>query len=61
MILEIAGFNRRRQSGSHVVMQGSHSGRTWTVVVPLHPELAQGTLASIIRQSGLPKDRFLAT
>ncbi len=31
---------------------------TITVPVPNHRELAKGTLASIIRQSKLPKDLF---
>jgi predicted RNA binding protein YcfA (HicA-like mRNA interferase family) len=29
-----------------------------TVIVPLHRELARGTLASILRQAGLSVDEF---
>jgi len=30
------------------------------VIVPTHPEIARGTLLSIIRQSGLSREQFLA-
>lgn len=48
--LERAGFERRGQRGSHVKLREPTTGRT--VIVPLHPELARGTLASICRQAG---------
>ena len=57
-ILEEHGFSRVRQRGSHVVMQKRADGTTTTVPVPDHPELKTGTLASIIRQSGLSKSLF---
>ena len=31
---------------------------TMTAIVPNHPEIALGTLSSIIRQSGLPRELF---
>ena len=58
-ILEANGFSRIRQKGSHIVMQRrSVSGGSVTVVVPDHDELVTGTLASIIRQSGLARSLF---
>ncbi|MDA8395653.1 MAG: type II toxin-antitoxin system HicA family toxin [Candidatus Dormibacteraeota bacterium] len=48
--LERAGFERRGQRGSHVKLR--HPGSGHTVIVPLHDELARGTLASICRQAG---------
>ena len=48
------GFLRVRQRGSHVVLRrGSVS-----FPVPLHREIDRGTLAAIIRQSGLPRSDF---
>jgi len=39
-------------------MQKSGDDGTITVPIPDHPELRTGTLASIIRQSGLPRTLF---
>lgn len=52
------GFLRVRQRGSHVVMQKQIPGGTITVPVPDHREIRAGTLASIIRQSGIPRSEF---
>ena len=52
------GFVAVRQRGSHVVMQQQVKSSTITVPVPNHAELKIGTLLSIIRQSGLPRDLF---
>ena len=57
-ILSKHGFAEMRQRGSHIVMQRLTGGETTTVIVPDHAELARGTLASIIRQSGLGRDVF---
>jgi predicted RNA binding protein YcfA (HicA-like mRNA interferase family) len=49
---------------AHVSTRGSHeklrndAGRT--VIVPMHRQLARGTLASILRQAGLTADEFRA-
>ena len=59
-ILEAHGFREVRRRGSHVVMQKEEDGSTVTVPVPDHRELRVGTLASIIRQSGIPRERFFA-
>jgi predicted RNA binding protein YcfA (HicA-like mRNA interferase family) len=57
-ILAAQGFAEVRRKGSHAVMQLRGEARTVTVPVPLHSQLKRGTLASIIRQSGLPRELF---
>jgi len=52
-----AGFRQSSQRGSHVKMRHS-SGRT--AVVPLHDELAPGTLRSVLKQAGLTVEEFTA-
>lgn len=55
-ILELLGFERLRQRGSHVILRRGETG----CVVPLHREIKTGTLAGIIRQAGVSADEFLA-
>ena len=57
-ILAHNGFAEVRRKGSHIVMQKRTPDSTVTVPVPNHPELRIGTLAAIIRQSGLPSSLF---
>jgi len=58
-VLEQHGFAEVRRRGSHVVMQrAGDDGDTTTVPVPDHKELKKGTLRSIIRQSGVPRNEF---
>ena len=57
-ILERHGFRRVRQRGSHIVVQRQDEGGTTTAIVPDHAEIEIGTLRSIIRQSGLPRQEF---
>ena len=52
------GFMEVRQKGSHCIMQKRELTSTITVPVPMHTDLKPGTLASIIRQSQLPKQMF---
>jgi predicted RNA binding protein YcfA (HicA-like mRNA interferase family) len=52
-VLEKSGFTRVSQKGSHVKLR---SDEGLTVIVPLHRDLARGTLASILRQAGLTVD-----
>lgn len=49
--LERAGFVHIKTKGSHAKLRNSEVGRT--AIVPLHRELARGTLASILRQADL--------
>jgi predicted RNA binding protein YcfA (HicA-like mRNA interferase family) len=58
-ILERHGFARVRQKGSHLMMQRRSENGTTTVPVPLHREIRVGTLQSILRQSGVPREAFL--
>jgi predicted RNA binding protein YcfA (HicA-like mRNA interferase family) len=46
--LEKDGFHRVRQKGSHVSLQKGE----YKTVVPLHDELAKGTLLGILKQCG---------
>ena len=57
-ILGANGFTAARRESSHRVMQGIVGDVTVSISVPLHRELAIGTLVSIIRQSGLPRRLF---
>ncbi len=50
------GFIWRRTKGSHAVLRRE----TAVCVVPLHGELAVGTLRSILRQAGVTSEEFLA-
>ena len=57
------GFEKDRQSGSHIVMQSrirDESGRmtTITVVVPDTTEVPVGTLRTIIKHSRLDRSYF---
>jgi predicted RNA binding protein YcfA (HicA-like mRNA interferase family) len=58
-IMESEGFVRARQKGSHLMMQRRRERGTITVPVPLHRSVRIGTLQSIIRQSGISRERFL--
>ncbi len=57
-ILSRFGFDNVRQRGSHIIMQKKTDNSTVTVPVPDHKELKEGTLRSIIRQSGISKQEF---
>ncbi len=58
--LEKFGFRRVRQRGSHVVLRSDESGGARGCVVPLHRELAQGTLRGVLKQAGVSVEEFLA-
>jgi predicted RNA binding protein YcfA (HicA-like mRNA interferase family) len=57
-ILADHGFIEVRQKGSHIIMQKKTESSTITVPVPNHFEIRIGTLQSIIRQSGIPREYF---
>jgi predicted RNA binding protein YcfA (HicA-like mRNA interferase family) len=50
--LKKAGFEEVRQRGSHVTLRKGE----YKTVVPLHGELAPGTLLGIMKQCGLERD-----
>jgi predicted RNA binding protein YcfA (HicA-like mRNA interferase family) len=52
--LKKAGFHFVRQRGSHISLQ---KGK-YKTVVPLHDELATGTLLAILKQCGLSKEEL---
>ena len=54
--LEHVGFVRVAQRGSHLKLRHP-DGRT--VILPMHRELARGTLRSILRQAGLEATEFV--
>ena len=57
--LEKAGFEVRRQTGSHAIMY--KSGIHYPISIPQHPrDLPKGTLRAIIRQAGLTVDQFIS-
>ena len=63
-ILQKSDFVRIRQNGSHITMRREYFDAlgkpidSATVIVPDHREIAIGTLASIVRQSRLPREYF---
>jgi predicted RNA binding protein YcfA (HicA-like mRNA interferase family) len=56
-IFKKLGFKVVRQKGSHVVLRKLDKG----CVVPIHKELAIGTLKSAIRQASISVDDFINT
>jgi predicted RNA binding protein YcfA (HicA-like mRNA interferase family) len=56
--LEKLGFQRVRQRGSHVVLKKSTPDGDIGCVVPLHKELAIGTLRGILKQASLSIEEF---
>jgi predicted RNA binding protein YcfA (HicA-like mRNA interferase family) len=57
--LERLGFVQARQRGSHVVMKKSTADGSVGCVVPLHGEVAIGTLHSILKQAKVSPDEFI--
>ena len=54
--LERLGFEKLRQSGSHVILRRGSKG----CVVPMHGEVKVGTLAGVLRQADVSPDEFIA-
>ena len=53
--LEKAGFEQVRRKGSHVSLKKGN----YRTVVPVHDELAKGTLIAILKQCGLTKEELV--
>lgn len=53
--LEKLGFQKARQSGSHVIMKRRGKG----CVVPMHGEVRIGTLAGVLRQAEVTPEEFM--
>ena len=54
--LQKLGFEKVRQSGSHVVTRRGAKG----CVIPMHAALKIGTLAGLLRQSEVSHEEFMA-
>ena len=57
--LERLGFVRIRQRGSHVVLKRQTPAGEVGCAVPVHRELASGTLRGILRQAQVTPDEFM--
>ena len=57
--LERVGFRRVRQRGSHVILKKETAQGSVGCVVPLHRELAIGTLHGILQQANVPPEEFM--
>ena len=57
--LERLGFVQIRQRGSHVTLKKKTSSGDIGCVVPLHRELAIGTIRSILRQAAVTPEEFM--
>jgi predicted RNA binding protein YcfA (HicA-like mRNA interferase family) len=57
--LKRLGFVQARQRGSHVVMKKATPEGIMGCVVPLHDEVAIGTLHSILKQAKVSPDEFV--
>ena len=57
--LERLGFTQVRQRGSHVVLKRVGTEKVTGCVVPLHEELATGTLRGILKQAGVTTEEFI--
>lgn len=57
--LERLGFIRVRQRGSHVILKKETPDGEIGCVVPLHRELAIGTLRGVLKQAHISPDEFL--
>ena len=53
-----AGFYRKRQHGSHIILRRDDPFAQ--LVVPDHKQLDRGTLRAILRQADLTVDEFLS-
>ncbi len=57
--LERLGFVQVRQRGSHVVLRKKGTRGDVGCVVPLHKELAVGTLHNVLKLAQVTEDEFL--
>jgi predicted RNA binding protein YcfA (HicA-like mRNA interferase family) len=57
--LEKLGFEWVRQRGSHVILKKQTPDGTVGCVVPLHRELAIGTLRGILKQAKVTVEAFI--
>jgi len=58
-VLRRLGFTVSRQRGRHVILKKRTSNEEIGCVVPLHHELAMGTLRSILRQARVSPEELV--
>ncbi len=58
--LKRAGFCEWRQTGSHLSMYNEKENKALTIPIHFKKDIPIGTLRSIIRESGLTVEEFLA-
>jgi predicted RNA binding protein YcfA (HicA-like mRNA interferase family) len=56
--LESLGWQVARLKGSHIIL--TKEGHIATLSVPNHPQVARGTLRSLITRAGLTVEEFLS-
>lgn len=56
-IFEKFGWQVNRQKGSHIIL--TKEGHIATLSIPNHPEVARGTLRSLILKAGMTIEEFL--
>jgi len=56
--LQKAGFSILRQKGSHVSMEKVDPAGVWRTIVPMHREIARGTLHDFLKQTALTRDEL---
>ena len=55
------GFSFKSQRGSHAkYVKAANGGRKRTVIVPMHDEVAKGTLQRIMEQAGITLDELVS-
>ena len=59
-VLRKFGYEIARQKGSHVRLRNEAEPRRIPITVPLHKELARGTLKSILADAGISAEDLLA-
>lgn len=57
--LKKKNFSVVSQRGSHVRLKKIDASRVFIVIVPMHAELAKGTLKSILRQANITLEELL--
>lgn len=57
-VLSKFGFYKVSQKGSHVKFKNNFTNRTF--IIPMHDEVAKGTLKSILEQADVTIEEFLS-
>ncbi len=59
-VLNKFGYNELRQKGSHVILKKFIESKEIGCVVPLHKEVAVGTLKGILKQANISPAEFIS-